>query len=72
LFGAFLRYQDVDEERAQVSDEYTGGGMQAGCVGKKVEAKAKQKSYQGQCTTGNPEWQPKDVQEVDIRNYKAV
>ena len=48
----FLWHQQANEKRPDISDQRTGGSMQARRLGEKIQGKAEEKTQQGKSALG--------------------
>src|ERR1700742_884002 len=72
LVSAFLGNEQADDERPDIGDECTGGGVKTRSLCKVVETKAKNKTHKGQTHTGETKRQPKDVEIVQVGGDEPV
>jgi hypothetical protein len=50
--------KNIDNKRANISDQYTGGGMESGCHHKIIQYNTSKKANEEQTHPGNRKWEP--------------
>src|SRR5437868_7250405 len=69
---SFLRDEQVDQERSQVSDQHTSRRMKSIIQTEAIHGKAQGECGDHQPCASHTEWQPKNKKEINIRSHHLV